>query len=457
MRSILENQNVLRKKRKHPWIIYLFMGFFLVFISTFLISSPSSEQIQTITSNRSHNDTETPEESVADTDSEMDESKFKTVQGNIKKNQTFYELMTDHGVTPQKISQMASAAKGTFNLRKLLPGKGYELIFNEAGVLRRVKYFVDQDHIFVMDDNGDDCHASIETIPHEMFTKKVEGVITSTLFEAVQAIGEGQDFAVKLSEIFAWDIDFNFDIRKGDRFTVIIEEKWRDGKFANYGNILAAKFVNQGDNFHAIYYEGSDGESGYYMPDGGSVQKQFLRSPLKFNRISSKFTYKRYHPVLKRYRPHLGVDYVAPSGTPIHAAGDGKVIFAGRKGGNGNFVKIRHNQIYMTGYLHLSRIARGIRSGKRVKQGQVIGYVGKTGLATGPHLCYRFYKYGKFVNPLTVKFPSASPVHKKDRAAFAEIQETYMERLQRKRPVYLVDQNGYLMAGSMAKHNTYLS
>jgi murein DD-endopeptidase MepM/ murein hydrolase activator NlpD len=452
LHRLLENQKVEKKSSKVP--LFLFTALFLIMVlaSTFLFSSPfsspSSEEIEPALTESQRDLDQSPVQDI---------SNLRTVNGKIKRDQTFYDLMLQYGSTPQEIHQMASAAKEVFNLGKLMTGRSYELTLDDDDKLCLVKYNVDPENTFVIQTAPDSYNAYMEKKPFDIFTRRVDGVIKSSLFEAVQEIGEGPELAVMLSEIFAWDIDFHFDIREGDRFTVFFEEKWQNGEFFTYGRILAAEFINQGDKFHAVYFEGSDGKSGYFTPEGKSLQKQFLRSPLKFKRISSKFTYKRFHPVLKRYRPHLGVDYVAPRGTPVHAAGDGKVIFAGRKGGNGNFVKIRHNQIYMTGYLHLSRIARGIRSGKRVKQGQVIGYVGKTGLATGPHLCYRFYKYGKFVNPLTVKFPSASPVPGKDMKVFSDLQERLMPRLLKPSPIYRVDRYDYLIAGKMSIGSSFLS
>ncbi len=370
---------------------------------------------------------------------------YRIVRGKIRRGQTFYDLMVGQGMTPQEVLQITRAAKGIFSLRKIRAGHSYKVALDAAGRPDEVHYAIDAQRTFVATRTPSGFEAVVETDPYEIYEQRVEGVITSTLFEAVQATGEGPELAVKLAEIFAWDIDFNFDIRRGDRFVLLFEEKWQGGKFREYGRILAAEFVNQGEVMQALFYKSSDGKRGYYTPEGKSVQKQFLRSPLKFSRISSKFTYKRFHPVLKRYRPHLGVDYVAPRGTPIHAAGDGKVIFAGRKGGNGNFVKIRHNGTYMTGYLHLSRIAKGVRTGRKVRQGQVIGYVGSTGLATGPHLCYRFYKHGKFVNPLRVKFPSASPVPRNEMDAFRKVQEALLPQLLSEPRAYHVDRDDYLV------------
>lgn len=448
MRRLLENQKVATRRKNRHWPFFPAGVFLVISLSWFLVSAPSSEQAGSEMSVDPGLSARGPAQEASPQGADSEHPAVRLVQGKIKPRQTFYDLMIENGSSPREVQRMAKAARGVYNLRKLLPGKSYELAFDGEGDLFHIKYRVDPENTFVIQTAPDRYEAYMENRPLDIYTRRVQGVIRSSLFEAVQAIGEGPELAVKLAEIFAWDIDFHFDIREGDRFVILFEEQWRDGRFYGYGRILAAEFENGGETLTAVYHQRSDGAGGYYTPEGTSLQKQFLRSPLKFTRISSGFTYKRFHPILKRYRPHLGVDYVAPVGTPVHAAGDGKVIFAGRKGGNGNFVKIRHNRIYMTGYLHLSRIARGIRSGRRVTQGQVIGYVGKTGLATGPHLCYRFYRYGKFVNPLTVKFPSASPVPSKELTAFARERDRLLARLLTPSPVYLVDRDDYLIAGN---------
>lgn len=440
--GLLANQKVVGKKKRRPWLFLILPSLFLILASSVLVSFKQLQPTQP-------DEPRIVQEVAAPSPlpSIPKPAIFRTIQGKIKRNQTFYDIMIKNGMSPQDVELMASSAKGVFNLRKLMPGRSFEIALSDEAKLHHVKYSVGPEKTLVLEKIPDGYEAYMETHPFERYMKRAEGVIESSLFEAIHAMGEGPELAVKLSEIFAWDIDFHFDIRQGDSFSILFEEKWREGSFYGYGRILAAEFVNQGESLRAVYYERSDGKGGYYTPSGKSLQKQFLRSPLKFSRISSKFTYKRYHPVLKRFKPHLGVDYVAPVGTPIHAAGDGKIIFAGRKGQNGKFVKIRHNQIYMTGYLHLSRIAKGIKSGKKVEQGQIIGYVGQTGLATGPHLCYRFYKYGKFVNPLTVKFPSATPVPKEERDIFSQISKSRLNRLIKRPPSYLADRNGYLVAG----------
>ena len=235
---------------------------------------------------------------------------------------------------------------------------------------------------------------------------------------------------MNLADIFAWDIDFILDIRSGDSFQALVEKRFRDGKQAGYGRILAAEFNNRGESFKAFYYKDGDRRASYYDENGESVRKLFLKAPLSFSRISSGFTMRRYHPISKTWKAHPAIDYAAPTGTPIKAVGDGKIVRIAKDRNNGRHIKIRHNGTYQTLYLHMSRFARGMKKGKRVAQGQVIGYVGSSGLATGPHLCFRMYKHGSPVNPSRVKAKSAKPVSDKNLTAFRATIEPLMAKLE---------------------------
>ena len=235
------------------------------------------------------------------------------------------------------------------------------------------------------------------------------GIIDSSLFLAGMAAGMSDNLIMELAGIFGWDIDFVLDIRSGDHFTLVYEELYLDGHKQRDGNILAAEFVNRGKTYRAVRYVDAQKRADYYSPDGRSMRKAFIRTPVDFTRISSRFG-KRYHPTLKKRKNHHGVDYAAPRGTPIKAAGDGKLIFVGRKGGYGKTVIIQHGGKYSTLYAHMSKIKPGSRRGNRVRQGQVIGYVGSTGRSTGPHLHYEFRVNGVHRNPLTVRLPDAAPI-----------------------------------------------
>ena len=251
------------------------------------------------------------------------------------------------------------------------------------------------------DDAG--FRADVLENPLEIHERTVRGVIDSSLFEAVAAAGAHDQTAFSLSEIFGWDIDFVLDIQPGDSFIVTYQEIEQDGEFVKDGPIVAASFVNQGREYLAVRYTDPGGAVRYYTPEGRSVYKAFLRAPLQFSRISSRFNLARRHPILNRIRAHKGVDYAAPTGTPVRAAGDGRIIFAGRKGGYGNVIEIDHSRGVVTRYGHLSKFAKGIRVGKRIEQGSLIAFVGMSGLATGPHLHYEYQVNGVYKNPQTVK------------------------------------------------------
>jgi len=254
--------------------------------------------------------------------------------------------------------------------------------------------------------------------PLEGRTRTVRGVIDRSLFEAVTAAGAHDQTAVNLADIFQWDIDFVLDIQPRDSFVVTYRELYQNGVYVKDGPVLAAGFVNQGRSYHAVRYVDAEGAARYFTPDGRSLHKAFLRAPVEFSRISSKFNSARYHPILNLIRAHKGIDYAAPQGTPVRAAGDGRLTYAGPKGGYGNVVEIEHSRNITTVYGHLSRFAKGVRSGTRVTQGQVIAYVGMTGLATGPHLHYEYRVNGVFKNPQTVPLPDASPIEARFREDF---------------------------------------
>jgi murein DD-endopeptidase MepM/ murein hydrolase activator NlpD len=249
------------------------------------------------------------------------------------------------------------------------------------------------------------------------------GVIDHSLFIASQRAGLPDSVTMRLAQIFQWDVDFVLDIRRGDEFHVMFEELYVGEEFVGYGDILAAEFVNQGESLRAIRYTDSQGDSDYYSPGGEPMRKAFLRAPVEFSRISSNFNLRRVHPLFKRNMPHRGIDYAAPTGTPILAAGDGRVVTASRTQPNGNYLVIQHGEQFTTKYLHLSKFGRSIKSGARVKQGQTVGYVGSTGWASGPHLHYEFLVNGVHQNPRTVQLPDAAPIPAQELARFSQSAE----------------------------------
>ena len=332
-------------------------------------------------------------------------------RGMVKRNQTLSDILLPYGVSFNLINNIAESSKDVFDVRKIRPNKEYAVYLNEDSTYS-LRYFVyEEDKINYVVFDVADTIAIYEGEKH-IATKEntVSGIITSSLYETLKEKKVSDKLALKLSEVFAWQIDF-YRIQKGDSFKVIFEEQYIDGEFIGIGSIIAAKFTHRERPFYAFHFE-QNGRGEYFDEEGKSLRKTFLKAPLKFSRISSSYSRSRFHPVLKRYKPHLGTDYAAPRGTPILAVGDGIIIEAGYKRNNGNYVKIKHNSVYTTQYLHMSKIAGGMKRGKFVKQGEVIGYVGSTGLATGPHVCFRFWKNGKQVDHRKEEFPSSHPVDK---------------------------------------------
>ena len=303
------------------------------------------------------------------------------------------------------------------SLDSLRPGESLHLTHRD-GELFGLERRLNESQTLKVSRSGAGLSADVLDNPLDVRSRTVRGVIDSSLFEAVEAAGARDQTAVALADIFGWDIDFVLDVRPGDAFVVTYDEIWRDGAYLRDGPIEAAQFVNQGREFRAVRYTDPDGGSHYYTPDGRSLHKAFLRAPVEFTRVSSRFNSARVHPILNLIRAHKGVDYAAPIGTPVHAAGDGRIRFAGWKGGYGNLVEIEHSRSIVTVYGHLSRFARGTQVGAHVTQGTVIAYVGMTGLATGPHLHYEYRVDGVFKNPQTVALPAAAPIDPRWREDF---------------------------------------
>lgn len=326
---------------------------------------------------------------------------------------------------PELMKQEASQ-----ELLSLHPGDIIKVLTDTDGRLVALNYQIDMVRYLQVDRQGDALNAQISEHEIEVRTAYANGEIESSLFQASASAGISENLTMELANIFGWDIDFALDIRKGDRFTIIYEQRYKDGQRIKDGNILAAEFINQGKTFRALRYtDPVKGDTGYYSPDGHSLRKAFLRSPVNFSRISSRFSLSRYHPILHKFRSHKGVDYAAGRGTPVRASGDGKIVFKGIKGGYGRTIIIKHGSRYTTLYAHLNSYNRKIRNGGRVKQGQVIGYVGSSGLASGPHLHYEFRVNGVHRNPLTVKFPNTEPIAEEIRDNFELSTKGYLAQL----------------------------
>lgn len=325
--------------------------------------------------------------------------------GKIGKGATASTIL-NKWLSKAEVYQLASATNKAFRLTKIRRGRPYRVVTTD-GEFTRFEYEIDNDQYLSVAKTEDGFAAERKDIKYDIITERVNGVITSSLYEALTATGEKASLAVRIGDIFGWEIDFIRDIRKNDNFTVVVEKRFRDGKFQGYGDILAARFVNQGNEHEGYYMKDKDGFTQYYTAEGKNLRRAFLKAPLKFSRISSKYTKRRLHPILKTYRPHNGIDYAAPRGTPVSAIGNGKVIKVARSRGAGKYVKIRHSNGYESAYLHLNRFAKGMKVGKKVKQGQTIAYVGSTGLSTGPHLDFRMRKNGKYINPARATNPRA--------------------------------------------------
>ena len=302
-------------------------------------------------------------------------------------------------------------------LDSLRPGESLRLLHRD-GSLFGLERRLNEEQTLKVSRDASGLKADVLQNPLEARPRVVRAVINSSLFEAVEDAGGHDQTAVALADIFAWDIDFVLDIQPGDSFVVSYQELYQDGTYVKDGPILAASFTNQGHTYRAVRYVDPDGNAHYYTPDGRSMHKAFLRAPVEFTRISSRFNSSRLHPILNLIRAHKGVDYAAPTGTPVKAAGDGRIRYAGPKGGYGNVVEIEHTRSIVTVYGHLSRFAKGTHVGAHVAQGTIIAYVGMTGLATGPHLHYEYRVNGVFKNPQTVSLPDAEPIDARLRADF---------------------------------------
>ncbi len=340
----------------------------------------------------------------------------------VKSGHSLSTIFKKHKLSHQDLHQVMQKGKQAKALRNLQPGRSLTIESNQHGELYSLSYQVNRLQSINVKRVNNDFMVNTVKKPVEKRVNYSTGQIKSSLFEAGKQAGLSDALVMEMAGIFGWDIDFALDIRQNDNFSILYEEQFIEGKKYQSGTILAAEFTNQGKTFKAIRFTDKSGRTSYYTPEGLSMRKTFLRSPVDFRRISSRYG-KRKHPILNRMRLHKGVDYAARRGTPIQSSGDGKVIFKGRKGGYGRTVIIQHGSRYKTLYAHMNGFKRGIRVGKYVKQGQTIGFVGSSGRATGPHLHYEFRVNGTHRNPLTVKLPSAAPIksaYKNDFMAHAE-------------------------------------
>lgn len=351
---------------------------------------------------------------------------FIVVNETFKKDQALSDILYPNHISYQRIQEVADQSKDIFNVRKLRSGNRYTLFLNKDSIntLAYMVYEIDQIDYLVFDFT-DSVHVFRDQLPVTIVEKTASGIIETSLWNTMKENNLDQELILSLADVYAWTIDF-YHLQKGDAFKVIYRERQVDGKFVGTDYIIAAEFIHYEEPLRAYLFE-SDGIDDYFDDEGKNLRKAFLRAPVKFSRISSRYSRKRFHPVQKRFKSHLGTDYAANTGTPILATGDGVVVAATYAKYNGNYVKIKHNATYTTQYLHMSK--RAVKLGDSVKQGDVIGYVGSTGLASGPHVCYRFWKNGKQVNPYKQKLPDSKPVKPEEMGDFNLLKDSLSVQL----------------------------
>ncbi len=389
---------------------------FILFISLFLIGCASDSPEENLA-----------EEIVAELPPPPDQrygievDGYTIVEGTIGKNQFLSDILLKYDVTYGTIANLETASKDVHDVRRLKAGDDYA-IFRAKDSLSTTTYFVVETTAvdYVIYQLADTIYARYGQKPVVYKTREASGVINSSLYQTIADNNLRMELAHRLNDIYAWTVDF-YRIQKGDYFRVIFEEKYVDDQLVGVGRIFAAEFQHRDVEFFSYRFE-QDSVSNYFDEKGESLRKAFLKAPLEFSRISSNYSLKRYHPVQKRWKAHLGTDYAAPNGTPIMATGDGTVIASAYGKYNGNYVKVKHNSTYTTQYLHMSK--RKAKNGQFVRQGDVIGYVGSTGLATGPHVCYRFWKNGKQVDPYKQDLPPSEPVDPEYLNAFNSLKDS---------------------------------
>ena len=351
------------------------------------------------------------------------------VSDTVERGESLSAILAAYNIAPTTIHNLAKKAKPIFNVKRIQPKRSYMLL-HATDSAQTAQYFIyepNEREYIIYDLRGD-----LEVTRHKremvVIERELAGEVKGSLYESVLAAGGSAQLVDKLADIYAWRMNLN-RIQPGDKFKLLFEEKQINGSTIGYGVLKAAVFEHDGKPLYAIAFDQGRGIS-YFDQDGKSFKKAFLKEPLEYSRVSSRFSKRRFHPVQRRYKAHLGTDFAAPRGTPIRSVGEGLVVEAAYTRGNGYFVKIRHNKTYTTQYLHLSKFAKGVRQGRRIQQGQTIGYVGSTGLSTGPHLCYRLWKNGRQVDALKVKLPLSEPVNRNHRTAFTATKEEIIKRLE---------------------------
>ena len=349
------------------------------------------------------------------------------ITDTIQRNQFLADILLKHGVNYQQIDALAIKSKDVFDIRQLRADKPFTLLTQDTS--KGADYFIYEPNIesYVVYELKGEQNIELVQKPIEINSAKLNGSIESSLWQAMTDAGVSYELTAKMEDALQWSVDFHH-INKGDIFNLVYDEKYVDGQSAGIEMVKAAHYKTSGNDYFAIFFDKA-GLEGYYDEQGRPMAKTFLKAPVKYSRISSRYNLRRFHPVQKRVKPHLGTDYAAPYGTPIFAVADGIVSKKGYSRGNGNYVKLKHDKVYSTQYLHMQKFASGVNRGSHVKQGQVIGYVGSTGLATGPHVCFRFWKNGRQVNHLSLRFPPPDPLPAEALDSFFLVRDLYLEEL----------------------------
>ncbi len=356
---------------------------------------------------------------------------FEVHKATVERNEFVSEILSRYKVDAQTIHDLSINASDVFDFKKLKAGNDYTILASDdKDSVGHYMIYEKNPVEYIVYNLKDPNDIKLEKRPVERKESSISGVITSSLWNTMINANADPDLAVSLSQVFQWTIDFT-RINAGDKFKAVYDDLYVEGKRLKSDSIKAAYFMHGDKEYYAFYFEqDSTKQSGFYDETGASLKRAFLRAPVKYSRISSRYTKRRFHPVQKRYKAHLGTDYAAPYGTPIYATGDGVIETASYTRGNGRYVKIKHPNGYKTQYLHMSKIASGSKPGRAVKQGDVIGYVGSTGLATGPHVCYRFWKNGKQVDHLKLDLPAGDPIEEKYIDKFEEVKRIYLQKLE---------------------------
>ena len=364
---------------------------------------------------------------------ELAAPKSTTTTHRVAKGSSFYQSLRNEGLASSTILEIVNSAKPIFSLQGIGAGTPFEISWDgpekNTPLKLTLRYAVDSSLVLERANPGLEWTASTLKHPITLIHQTFHGLVVSSLWESAEIAGMDSNLISSLAEVFAWQIDFNRQVKRGDRWRLTVEQKLVDNEVIGWGNILVAEYENNGQSFTGIRFPSEGSHASYYFPDGQSLKRMFTKSPIKFGQITSGFSHSRFHPILKENRPHNGVDYGAPLGTPVFAVGKGQIESISYNGSSGNMIKIRHNSTYATAYLHLSGFAAGLHRDSLVEQNEIIGYVGATGLATGPHLHFSFYENGVYVDPLGLRFPAADPIAKNQKPLFNKLVFSLMNTL----------------------------